>query len=187
VLEKFPKRNISILEIGFGTGLNAFLTLLEAKKRGVAVFYEALEKHALPPAIIAQLNYTQWAPPADSSLFEKIHQANWNEETLLASGHQASCTLLKKSQDLLDYRPSRMFDLIYFDAFAPAVQPALWTAAVFKKLYGRVNAGGVLVTYSSKGIVKAALRSAGFLVERLPGAAGKRHMVRAARPLHSPP
>jgi tRNA U34 5-methylaminomethyl-2-thiouridine-forming methyltransferase MnmC len=93
---------------------------------------------------------------------------------------------LKKSQDLLDYRPCRMFDLIYFDAFAPAVQPALWTVAVFKKLYRHVNAEGVLVTYSSKGIVKAALRSAGFLVERLPGAAGKRHMVRATRPLLSP-
>lgn len=177
--EKLSPACVNVLEIGFGTGLNVLLTLLEAQNRKIAVFYEAVEKYALPPTTIAQLNYPALIPPEDNNYFEKIHQAKWDEETVIATRSNAPCTLLKKSQDLLDYRPCRMFDVIYFDAFAPAVQPELWTTAVFKKLHGCLNAGGVLVTYSAKGTVKAALREAGFLVERLPGAAGKRHMLRA--------
>jgi tRNA U34 5-methylaminomethyl-2-thiouridine-forming methyltransferase MnmC len=179
VAEKISRDYVSVLEIGFGTGLNALLTLLEARNRKTAVFYETVEKYALPPTTIAQLNYNTLVPTEDNNCFEKIHQAKWNEETPIATCPETPYILLKNLQCLLDYRPCRLFDVIYFDAFAPAVQPELWTTAVFKKLYDCLNAGGVLVTYSAKGTVKAALREAGFLVERLPGAAGKRHMVRA--------
>ncbi|MDR0581404.1 MAG: tRNA (5-methylaminomethyl-2-thiouridine)(34)-methyltransferase MnmD [Prevotellaceae bacterium] len=179
VAEKFSRTCINVLEIGFGTGLNALLTLLEAQNRKMPVFYEAVEKYALPATTVARLNYTTLIPPENSPYFSKIHEAKWNEETLVAGNSPTSYTLLKKLQDLSDYRPCRMFDVIYFDAFAPAVQPELWTTAVFKKLHGCLNTGGILVTYSAKGTVKTALREAGFLVERLPGAAGKRHMLRA--------
>jgi tRNA U34 5-methylaminomethyl-2-thiouridine-forming methyltransferase MnmC len=179
VADQLLRDCVHVLEIGFGTGLNALLTLLEAKNRKTAVFYEALEKHALPLATIAQLNYNTLIPPEDSHYFEELHQAGWNGETRIMHHSGTAYTLLKKSQDLLDYRPSGMFDVIYFDAFAPAVQPELWTPAVFKKMHACLNPGGVLVTYASKGSVKAAMREAGFRVERLPGAAGKRHMIRA--------
>jgi hypothetical protein len=154
---------------------------LEARNRKTAVFYETVEKYALPSTTIAQLNYNTLIPPESNNYFEKIHQAEWDKETLLTTYPEAAFTLLKKPQDLLDYRPRRIFDVIYFDAFAPAVQPELWTTDVFIKLHDCLHAGGVLVTYSAKGTVKAALREAGFFVERLPGAAGKRHMVRASK------
>jgi tRNA U34 5-methylaminomethyl-2-thiouridine-forming methyltransferase MnmC len=132
---KFPHTCVNVLEIGFGTGLNALLTLLEARNRKVPVFYEAVEKYPLPPTTIAQLNYPTLIPPEDNNYFAAIHQAKWNEEAFITYYPEMPYTLLKTLQDLLDYRPCRMFDVIYFDAFAPAVQPELWTTAVFKQLY----------------------------------------------------
>jgi tRNA U34 5-methylaminomethyl-2-thiouridine-forming methyltransferase MnmC len=182
ILKNIARRPLRILEMGFGTGLNAWLTLLEAERNAVDVYYEAIEKYPLPQDIVAQLNYGQLLPSAHLC-FARLHQSPWALPGEVGSPAVLSphFTLSKRPADLRDYRPTRPFDLIYFDAFAPAVQPELWTDSIFKKLYDGLADGGALVTYSSKGTVKTALRKAGFSVARLPGAAGKRHMLRAEK------
>jgi tRNA U34 5-methylaminomethyl-2-thiouridine-forming methyltransferase MnmC len=171
--------SICILEVGFGTGLNAFLTLLANQSFNLKIDYHALETHPVPDALIAVLNYTNLAPNADPQLFFRLHQAEWNAPVELNSGF----TLHKHLCSLLDYQPDLKFDLVYFDAFAPDKQPELWTLAVFQQIHSWMNPGGILVTYSSKGEVKRNLRAAGFSVDRLPGPPMKRHMVRASVPI----
>jgi tRNA U34 5-methylaminomethyl-2-thiouridine-forming methyltransferase MnmC len=165
---------IRILEAGFGTGLNALLTLMEAEKVPVHVWYESVEKYPLPERVYAALNY---AALTGSGHFAALHEAPWEQACAITEHF----TLLKRAVDLLQYQPAGVVDLIYFDAFSPGVQPELWTEAIFRKLYGQLSEGGVLVTYSSKGTVKQALRAVGFCLERLPGAAGKRHIIRAVK------
>ncbi|MDR1680824.1 MAG: tRNA (5-methylaminomethyl-2-thiouridine)(34)-methyltransferase MnmD [Prevotellaceae bacterium] len=169
--------SLKILEVGFGTGLNALLTLLEAEHAGVEVYYEALEKYPLPMEVVAELNYATASGLPDKRLFMRLHSTAWDQQVCLSPYF----TLHKRLADLLAYEPEMLFDLIYFDAFAPDVQPDLWTEAVFRKLYECLCPGGTLVTYSSKGAVKIALRQAGFNLWRLSGAGGKRHMLRAVK------
>ena len=163
------RSEIRVLEIGFGTGLNALLTLLYAEEHKIAVYYETLEKYPLAEEEVALLNYP------DKEKLAVLHACTWETSVQLTT-HFTFC---RRRIDVLDYHPNCLFDLVYFDAFAPAVQPELWSKEVFSKLRASMSVGGVLVTYSSKGTVKSALRAAGFEVKRLPGAAGKRHMIRA--------
>jgi tRNA U34 5-methylaminomethyl-2-thiouridine-forming methyltransferase MnmC len=167
-LEQQPLR---VLEVGFGTGLNALLTWLEAERLNVPVYYETVEKYPLSEKEAAVLNY-----PEPEKL-ACLHGCQWGTPVVLSP----CFTLCKQYVDLLEYVPAGQFEVIYFDAFAPDVQPALWCKEVFCKLYEALNPGGVLVTYSAKGTVKTALRETGFEVQRLPGAMGKRHMVRAVK------
>ncbi|MDR3184917.1 MAG: tRNA (5-methylaminomethyl-2-thiouridine)(34)-methyltransferase MnmD [Prevotellaceae bacterium] len=162
---------LRVLEVGFGTGLNALLTWLEAERLNFPVYYEAVEKYPLSEKEAAAIKY-----PEQETLTH-LHGCCWEMPVVLSP----CFTLCKKHIDLLEYVPAGHFEVIYFDAFAPAVQPGLWHAVVFCKLYQALVPGGVLVTYSAKGTVKEALRDAGFEVHRLPGAMGKRHMVRAIR------
>ncbi|MDR3235230.1 MAG: tRNA (5-methylaminomethyl-2-thiouridine)(34)-methyltransferase MnmD [Prevotellaceae bacterium] len=162
---------LRVLEIGFGTGLNALLTWDEATQKQIPVYYEAIEKYPLSEKEAAALNYA-----SHEKLYD-IHRVAWETPVALSPYF----TLCKRMTDLLHYNPEGQFDVIYFDAFAPTVQPELWSEAVFCKLHTALRSGGVLVTYSSKGIVKTALRTAGFEVQRLSGAIGKRHMLRAIK------
>jgi tRNA U34 5-methylaminomethyl-2-thiouridine-forming methyltransferase MnmC len=162
---------LRILEVGFGTGLNALLTWMEAEHLNFPVYYEAVEKYPLGEKEAAALNY-----PEQEKLTH-LHGCCWEMPMVLSP----CFTLCKKHIDLLEYMSAGHFEVIYFDAFAPAVQPELWGAAVFYRLYETLSPGGVLVTYSAKGTVKEALREAGFEVQRLPGAMGKRHMIRAVK------
>jgi tRNA U34 5-methylaminomethyl-2-thiouridine-forming methyltransferase MnmC len=162
---------LRVLEVGFGTGLNALLTWQEAEKEGIPVYYETIEKYPLTEEEAAALNYA-----AHDKLMH-LHRCAWGEPVALSPYF----TLCKQKVDLSDYKPLTHFEVIYFDAFAPAVQPELWSEAVFRMLYAALDKGGVLVTYSAKGVVKIALRAVGFDVCRLTGAAGKRHMVRAVK------
>ena len=162
-------RGLRVLEVGFGTGLNALLTLLYAEEHKTTIYYEALEKYPLSEEEAAMLNYP------DKDKLAALHACAWEKQVQLTTGF----TLYKRRIDVLDYKPEQVFDLIYFDAFAPTVQPDLWSGELFAKLRASISSGGILVTYSAKGTVKSALRAAGFTVERLPGAAGKRHMIRA--------
>ncbi len=173
-LKEITKDKISILEIGFGTGLNALLSFTENLNIKKEVYYEAIEKFPLSKEIIKTLQETS---VFNSVISRQIHRAVW-EKKVKISNH---FTLKKIQTDLLDYQPTQTFDLIYFDAFAPEKQPELWTEEIFSKLYKTTNQNGILVTYSAKGIVKQALRNAGFFVKRLPGPKGKRHMVRAIK------
>lgn len=178
-------KSIRILEIGFGTGLNCLLTALHAYENpAVSLHYTTIEKYPVTPEEIEMLDHP--------SLFEKtrhkakilsaaIHGAAWEEESAVLK----NMTLLKIEDDICDALPRLVdgkFNLVYFDAFAPDLQPELWSLENFKRIFESMEKGGVLVTYSSKGVVKTALREAGFEVSRLKGPKGKRHMVRAVKP-----
>ncbi|NOT49977.1 MAG: tRNA (5-methylaminomethyl-2-thiouridine)(34)-methyltransferase MnmD [Chitinophagaceae bacterium] len=168
----------SVLEIGLGTGLNALLSLLEADKHKNRLYYTALDLYPLNETEIKQLNYCeQLKQPHYKALFEKMHQSGW-EEMFEVTDH---FRLTKTKCDLLDYSTKDLFNIIYFDAFAPAAQPELWTAAIFEKLYRMMKPGGVLVTYCSKSVVRRAMQAAGFTVEKMQGPRGKREMLRARK------
>jgi tRNA U34 5-methylaminomethyl-2-thiouridine-forming methyltransferase MnmC len=168
---------LRILETGFGTGLNAWLTLAEAERAGRRVEYTSVELYPVAEETAARLGYT-----ADPH-FMALHRAPWGEWSEPAEGFR----LLKLHVDLAaanfwsTFAPSA-FDCVYWDAFAPDTQPELWTVELFARVFRTVAPGGVLVTYSAKGDVRRALSSAGFMVEKLPGALGKRHMLRARKP-----
>ena len=167
-----------VFEMGFGTGLNALLTTLEARRRQRKVFYETVEAFPLETAIVEQLNYCYaleepfWQP-----VFNSLHTCEWN-----SIQHITSFFSFKKVKVLLaDYIPGEPVDVIFYDAFAPGAQPELWTQQVFEKLFAMLAPGGVLVTYCSKGDVRRAMLAAGFQVEKVPGPVGKREMLRGTK------
>lgn len=167
-----------ILEVGFGTGLNALLTLIEADKHKCRIHYTAVDLYPLQETEIQPLNYcSQLRLPQYRPLFEKMHQTEWNAMHEIADYFR----LTKMKCDLRDFTAGNPFSLIYFDAFAPGAQPELWTKDVFKKMYSWLLPGGILVTYCSKGAVRRTMQAAGFLVEKIPGPPGKREMLRAIK------
>jgi len=172
-----PDRYI-ILEIGFGTGLNALLTLIEAEKHKQPVLYIAIELFPLSVDEAARLNYCGQLDHTDCQpLFEKLHQCEWEMDITITNYF----TLHKTKINLINFSTSQLFNLIYFDAFAPNAQPELWTKEIFEKLYNVMVPEGILVTYCSKGDVRRAMQGAGFVVEKLAGPKGKREMLRASR------
>lgn len=172
-----------VLEMGFGTGLNALLTLIEADKLKQPIHYTAIELFPLNVDEVSQLNYCdQLNQSSYQSLFEKLHQCEWEKDIVITS----QFTLHKTNSDLINFSTNQLFNLVYFDAFAPAAQPELWSKDIFEKLFGLMNEKGILVTYCSKGDVRRAMRSAGFIVEKIPGPPGKREMLRAVASRQSP-
>ncbi len=169
---------LNILEIGLGTGLNALLTLAETEKSNQDILYTALELYPLTQEQYSTLNYCiELKQPNLQSAFLSIHDCEWEKSIPVTS----KFVLHKTNQSLLNYTNASNFHLIYFDAFAPAAQPELWTVEVFQKLYALLQAEGILVTYCSKGDVRRAMQSAGFTVEKIPGPPGKREMLRAIK------
>ena len=166
---------INIFEMGFGTGLNAFLTAIEAIEKGIKVYYEAIEQFPVSKEEVGELNYTGLL--RYESLFRGIHQCTWNEESKL----NEYFTLTKSTGDLINYSTNQSFHIIYYDAFAPTAQPELWSEDIFRKLHSMLFEGGALVTYCSRGSVRRAMQAAGFVVDKIPGPPGKREMVRAIR------
>lgn len=162
---------LKILEVGFGSGLNAFLTATEAVKCRQTVEYHALEPYPVDMNTLCELDY--WNDP----LFKAIHKALWNEPVEVCHGF----ILEKHEATLQGCKFDTIFDLVYYDAFAYDTQPELWSAELFGKIASGMRTDGILVTYSSKGVVKENLRGAGFEVKRLPGALGKRHMLLAVK------
>lgn len=174
---------VRILEMGFGTGLNALLTLIEAERIQQPVQYTTLELYPLEPGHTRLLNYCEQLQRPDLQRdFEQLHSCEWESEMTVTP----CFTFLKSQSNLLTFNPSNhtSFHLIYFDAFAPGAQPELWTRDVFEKLYNLLLPGGILVTYCSKSDVRRAMQAAGFIIEKIPGPPGKREMLRAARPIH---
>jgi tRNA U34 5-methylaminomethyl-2-thiouridine-forming methyltransferase MnmC len=177
VADRYPHMNL--LEVGFGTGLNALLTSIETLKRKVKVNYIGVEAHPLSCSIISKLNYPSLLDePKAGEFFNEMHTTPWNYPAYINDDF-----ILNKIHariEEVELRPHQ-FNLVYFDAFAPDKQPEIWVPGIFRKISNCLVTDGVLVTYSSKGTVKQALRDAGFEVERLPGPAGKRHMIRAIK------
>lgn len=168
--EQKPVGELSVFEMGFGTGLNALLTAEFALSNGANIYYESLELHPLNNEELAGVSYND-----NKLLLEQLHNADWNKEAVI----NEYFTLQKREADLLNYKPVKQFDVIFYDAFAPSTQPELWTVDVFKKLNDMLNEGGVLVTYCSKSGVRRAMIAAGLNVEKLQGPPGKREMLRA--------
>lgn len=168
---------VSILEVGFGTGLNALLTALYAGEHNVSVSYTALEKYPLAPSVVQQLNYGQLTGSNGTELFAAIHDAQWGAAVNITE----QFSLNKIVSDLTSDDPSGKYDLVFFDAFGPDKQPEMWTEDVMRRIAAVTGPGSVFVTYSAKGSLKRMLRSFGFEVTLLPGPPGKRVMTRAVK------
>lgn len=174
LLNKEKPESISILEVGFGTGLNALLTLSEAIKNELPVAYTSLETYPLGREVWENLNY-----PDPHHLLKELHQAEWQKWEQISP--HFNLLKLERSLQFVELE-SEQFDLIYFDAFAPNKQPEMWELPVLDKVVKTLKSGGAFITYCAKGQLKRDLKSLGLIVESLPGPPGKREMVRAIKP-----
>jgi len=175
-LALFSEQKVAILEIGFGTGLNAFISFLEAQKMNQSVDYVGVEAYPVAAKEILEMNYVaELEAEEQQQVFEKMHESNWNEKIKLSDNF----TIVKRQQFFQDIDDVAQFDLIYFDAFGYRVQPELWSTLIFKKMYDALKENGVLVTYAARGVVKRSMIEVGFRVEKLEGPPGKREMFRA--------
>ncbi len=171
-------KSVSILEIGFGTGLNAFITFLEAQKNNQNINYVGVEAYPVELDIISQLNYvSELDATKHQAIFNEIHQCDWEMENKIESNFN----LTKRKQKFQDISDSSKYNLIYFDAFGFDVQPELWNEEIFQLMYETLLPNGILVTYACRTSIKKAMIHAGFKVEKLPGAPGKREMLRAVK------
>ncbi len=177
-LSLFHDQPLSILEIGFGTGLNALITLLESKKLGLDIVYKGIEAYPVILEELEQLDYIEALDAGDmEQCFFNMHQTSWGQSHPILP----TFSLIKQQIDFREIVDVDQFDLIYFDAFGARVQPELWTEEVFAIMFRALKKDGVLVTYSAKGSVRRAMQAVGFVVERLPGPPGKREMLRALK------
>lgn len=167
-----------ILEIGLGTGLNCFLTLLTAEETERHIHYTGIERYPLDMETISKLGYPSLIHKGHETDYFAIHQTPWEKDVELSPWF----TLHKLEGDFTCYTFDKGYDIIYFDAFAPEKQPEMWEQSLFDKLYHILNEGGILTTYCAKGVVRRMLQTAGFKVERLPGPpGGKREILRATK------
>ncbi|MEM1001883.1 MAG: tRNA (5-methylaminomethyl-2-thiouridine)(34)-methyltransferase MnmD [Bacteroidota bacterium] len=171
------EKSINVLEIGFGTGLNAFLTLIKAEELAIKINYTGVEAYPVSKEELTQLDYADFISPNHRFYFESMHHINWEKRLVISPVF----SLLKQEKFFKDISDQNEFDLIYFDAFGARVQPGLWTESIFEKMFTALRDNGVLVTYSAKGSVRRAMEAVGFKVERLPGPPGKREMLRAQK------
>ena len=171
-------KNIHILEVGFGTGLNAFITLLEAEKGQLQINYTGVEAYPVLKKELEELNYPAILNATSrTDDFWKLHLTDWNTPIQITENF----TLTKQQKFFDDINDLDNYHLIYFDAFGARVQPELWDEVMFKRMYKALKYNGILVTYAAKGSVRRAMQAAGFLVEKLPGPPGKREMLRGAK------
>ena len=175
-LNQIQKSEVRILEFGFGTGLNALLTAINSKGR--AIHYHTLEKYPVENSIIEKLNYSGLFDEEYAQVYNKLHQVGWEREELV----KENFFITKRKCDFKDIELENEYDLIYFDAFAPDVQPNLWTKEIFAKAYNALVSGGIITTYCAKGVVRRTMQDLGFVMERLPGPIGKREMLRGIKP-----
>jgi tRNA U34 5-methylaminomethyl-2-thiouridine-forming methyltransferase MnmC len=177
-LDLFKNKNISILEIGFGTGLNAFITLLEAEKSNQNIDYVGIEAYPVAENEVLKMNYvSELNAETKQNYFDIIHQCSWENKIEITQNFN----LTKRKQFFEEINDENQYDLIYFDAFGYRVQPELWSTEIFQKMYNALKINGVLVTYAARGVIKRSMIEVGFTVEKLPGAPGKREMFRARK------
>lgn len=168
---------LAIFEMGFGTGLNALLTLYESIRDGRQVDYVSVEKYPLGRDIYNKLNYEDFFPGYNKSYFSLLHECRWGENCQVIDNF----CIQKLEADFNDLHIDRLFDIVYYDAFAPGKQEEMWSFDILSKAASLLKPGGVFVTYSAKGQLKRDLALLGFSVEHRPGPAGKRHISRAVK------
>lgn len=171
------KNPVRIFEVGFGTGLNALLTMAESIKVNRSVSYTAIDRYPLPLETANELNHWQFAGEKGREYFRSLHDAGWGNKVEI----NENFSLYKIEADLITYELSGSYDLIYFDAFAPSKQPEMWEEGIIKKISSITSTGGIFVTYSSRGELKRLLKKNGFSVTLLPGPPGKREVIRAIK------
>ena len=177
-LSLFQNKTISILEIGFGTGLNAFITFLEAPKLNLNIDYVGVEAFPVSPDEILAMNYIDELEASDKDLiFKTMHSCIWEQKNRLSN----IFSLTKRKQFFEEINDVEQYDLIYFDAFGYRVQPELWSTEIFRSMYTSLKPNGTLVTYAARGVVKRSMIEVGFAVEKLLGPPGKREMFRATK------
>ena len=177
-LALYQNQSVSILEIGFGTGLNAFITYLESKKLNLDIDYVGVEAYPVSISELSAMNYVSELNADDkNAIFNLFHESNWEEKVVI----DPFFTLTKRQQFFEEINDFEQYDLIYFDAFGYRVQPDLWSTSIFEKMYTALRPGGKLVTYAARGVVKRSMIEVGFTVEKLPGPPGKREMFRATK------
>jgi tRNA U34 5-methylaminomethyl-2-thiouridine-forming methyltransferase MnmC len=179
LLQQSPQKELSILEIGFGTGLNAYLTFCYTCNREISVNYFSLEKYPLAEIEYMNLNYPQNVFPEYSEIFEQMHRVDWDAVIDISPKFK----LQKIHADLLTFQfdSKPQFDIVYFDAFAPEKQPEMWSELILQKVAATVKKDGILVTYCAKGAVRRAFMAAGFQMERIPGPIGKKEILRGKK------
>lgn len=168
-------RNINILEVGMGTGLNVLLTFIESQKLNCEVHFHTLEPYPILPGLAMTLNYPLILK--EEEIFKIIHNSSFDEEIPFSS----QFSFRKFNQTLEEFIPSHKYELVFFDAFAPSKQPEIWSEDNFRKIFSSVCDGGVLVSYCASGHFKRCLKAVGFSVETLPGPPGKKEMTRATK------
>jgi tRNA U34 5-methylaminomethyl-2-thiouridine-forming methyltransferase MnmC len=173
-LKQCLKSEIKVLEIGFGTGLNAFLTLIEAERNQKNIHYTSLELFPVEIETALQLNYANEYSKEFRKYFELLQTSSWNTNVQISPNF----SLEKIEADFTTFELSDKYDVIYFDAFSPEKQPEMWSQEQFEKIARQCNPDAILTTYCAKGIVRRAMQAAGFLMERLPGPPGKREILR---------
>jgi tRNA U34 5-methylaminomethyl-2-thiouridine-forming methyltransferase MnmC len=179
-LNRCPGKNIAVFEIGFGTGLNALLAYMESAVRNIKINYYTIENDPLDMQIINKLNYPEILKldECGRKLFYDMHTGEWNRKLELHSNF----IITKIKDDLTLFTIPFIYDVVFFDAFAPEKQPEMWDKKIFRKIFNNISTGGILITYSAKGEVKRILKSSGFKVEIIQGPPGKRQMIRARKP-----
>ncbi len=168
---------VFILEIGFGTGLNALLTAIRSSSGTREVYYTSIEKYPLSNEMVNSLNHFKFAGENGKKIYQLIHSAPWNESVNICNNF----SLNKIKSDFTKIQLPGRYDLVYFDAFGPDKQPEMWTRDMFTGIAAVTNKNGILVTYSAKGEVKRSLKACGYEVTLLPGPPGKRQMIRAVK------
>jgi tRNA U34 5-methylaminomethyl-2-thiouridine-forming methyltransferase MnmC len=169
------KDNISIFEMGFGTGLNALLSFLWSKENKIRIDYQTVEAYPIDATVFNNLNYTDIL--GERQVFESFHNLDWNQSHIITELFN-----FKKHLSLIeDLSLDKCFDVVFYDAFAPSSQPYLWELPILNKMYQILNDGGVLVSYCAQGAFKRNLKSCGFTIESIPGPPGKREMTRAIK------
>lgn len=176
-----PKDNIKVLEIGFGTGLNAYLSLLVSESSAKTIDYTSLELYPLPMEIVKQLNYVEGYQTEDKEYFDQLHACDWNKKNEITPSFYLTKIQTDFSKFHLPVGFDTTYDVIYFDAFAPEKQPEMWSQGIFDFLYTLTNINGILTTYCAKGAIRRMLLKSGYKVERLPGPPGKREILRATK------
>lgn len=175
-LEFMNLESFKVFEVGFGTGLNSWLSAEYSKSNKVQIDYHCIEKYPVPIELAQQMNFTE--SEESKLLFDKIHSVDWELSNTISDYF----TITKYQADLDIFHVPEGLDLIYFDAFAPEKQENMWTDKIFQKMFDSLKSGGVLVTYCAKGIIRRRMQSIGFEVSRIPGPPGKREMLRAVKP-----